>query len=946
MHGRRKSDRRAPSAWRLFAKASTALCGPFAASFRQGGKSVFFRKPDSDVTAVLLTTGEPTTQSALESLRRQTAPVRDLVVVSDVRPFHKALNDGVARVATAFFVQVDADMILDPNCVASLRKAMRPNVGITVGHLRDAMMQQVVGVKLFRTECFAIAQFRDSISPDTDFVDEIARAGWRTVYVGAGRGLLSNSWATFGEHKPDYTSSYTYRKYLMEGRRYRHRGNLGGLVWQLGRLEQSKHPSAFVAQIAFARGFFRETNLDALGRMQGDDEFARLEAFLSAAEAVPVDLHVDLHSAPSRTPDRFRTWFQAGNAAFKANDPATFRHWMQMLKAQPHNSNDWTGKLALCQGLLATALDEKAIQDDYQRLSAFIAAADQRRFLDAPPPVSIPDPDDLLDDVMSYALDVGLRRFVVAPAGGAEYATARPGEGPSYCRTDAEVVIATDAKHRPRIRPPFRLFGNIVCTEPERMAGVFWCFDLLRAGYLFAHVPTSSGPHRVLLPRLFARNVLARGCRLAALLIRWSPNYSTAFAQVAKSRKPRYRPKTGHVLMVTTDLERGGSERQMLATASGLVDRGYRVRILAITRLEPCVPSFETELTRLGIPIEFVSDSVVFNRPSMRSPLGGLRSADCAALPGWFGERIASIATPIERHRPAVVHCWLDGPGIFGALAGCCLGAPRVLIQFGSTAVRAKRSERAELFRQAYQALVRNPAVTIVNNSKAGARDYEEWLGFPPGTIAVRYNGFILNSARTAAPAETTRLRVSLGLPPEAPVVGTVMRFVPEKDPDLWLDTAAEIAKSRPNVRFLVGGFGVLEQDMRRRIEALGLGGRVVLAGPVTDAGLVYSAMDVVLLTSAIEGLPNVMIEAQAVGRPVVAPDVGGTREALSEGRTGVIVRPRSASNLAKAVVGMLDDTAWRERVRTEGPDFVAQHFGLDRMVTETLEHYRFVTER
>jgi glycosyltransferase involved in cell wall biosynthesis len=98
--------------------------------------------------------------------------------------------------------------------------------------------------------------------------------------------------------------------------------------------------------------------------------------------------------------------------------------------------------------------------------------------------------------------------------------------------------------------------------------------------------------------------------------------------------------------------------------------------------------------------------------------------------------------------------------------------------------------------------------------------------------------------------------------------------------------------------------------------------------------------MDVVLLTSAVEGLPNVMIEAQAVGRPVVATDVGGTREALLEGRTGIIVPQRQPESLAKAVITMLDDVNRRVRIRTEGPKFVARRFGLERMVDETLGYY------
>ena len=266
------------------------------------------------------------------------------------------------------------------------------------------------------------------------------------------------------------------------------------------------------------------------------------------------------------------------------------------------------------------------------------------------------------------------------------------------------------------------------------------------------------------------------------------------------------------------------------------------------------------------------------------------------------------------------------------------MGTPRIVIQIGSTAIVRRHGGSNELLRQAYRALARNPAVAIVNNSTAGARDNEEWIGLQPETIAVLHNGFVPDTTRTPSLEDTARYRTSLGLSAGRPVVGTVMRFVAEKDPDLWLDTAAEIARSRPDVRFLIAGFGALEQNIITRIEALDLCGRVVLAGPVTDAGLVYSAMDVVLLSSAIEGTPNVMIEAQAVGRPVVAPDVGGTSDALLEGRTGLIARPRSAANLAKAVITLLDDVDWRERIRTEGPAFVAERFGFERMIDETLE--------
>jgi glycosyltransferase involved in cell wall biosynthesis len=114
----------------------------------------------------------------------------------------------------------------------------------------------------------------------------------------------------------------------------------------------------------------------------------------------------------------------------------------------------------------------------------------------------------------------------------------------------------------------------------------------------------------------------------------------------------------------------------------------------------------------------------------------------------------------------------------------------------------------------------------------------------------------------------------------------------------------------------------------------------VVIAEAPTDVGLVYASLDVVLLTSVVEGTPNVLIEAQVAGRPVVTVDAGGTAEAVSIGRTGRVVADRSAQRLAAAVIDMLDDPTWASRARMEGPGFIASTFDADRMVRETLALY------
>ena len=131
---------------------------------------------------------------------------------------------------------------------------------------------------------------------------------------------------------------------------------------------------------------------------------------------------------------------------------------------------------------------------------------------------------------------------------------------------------------------------------------------------------------------------------------------------------------------------------------------------------------------------------------------------------------------------------------------------------------------------------------------------------------------------RKPASHEVSEFRRRYGLNDDTPIVGTLMRFVRNKDPELWIDVAAQIAAAKPEVHFLIGGYGEMEGAIARRIRALGLDDRMIPVGAIDDIGLFFAAIDVVLLTSIAEGTPNVLIEAQAAGRPVVAPECGRCR--------------------------------------------------------------------
>jgi len=361
-------------------------------------------RPKDDVSAVVLTLGESTADEAIHCLAVQTRPLREVIVVKDTKPFHRALNQGARLVQTPFFVQVDADMLLDPPCVARLRRGMRRDTGIVVAQLRDALIGRVVGVKLFRRACFSGAEFRDSVSPDTDFGAEIAAAGWKTVYVGKPRKLGAGAWKTYGEHRPSYTPEYTFRKYVLEGRRYRYRNSLGGIRWHFSRLEASRHPSAVVAQVALAHGIFSDGERDMLGRERGD-EFELIERFLSGADRdgrpetrgpsrtfEPARLALGGSATPRAldAPPRelFHRFYEIGVDLLLAGSVAAFMGYLAALGATRRDDAAWISKIGICHGLCAGVAPDarNRIDEEWLLLQEFLAtpAPEQAAQVDGP----------------------------------------------------------------------------------------------------------------------------------------------------------------------------------------------------------------------------------------------------------------------------------------------------------------------------------------------------------------------------------------------------------------------------------------------------------------------------------------------------------------------------------------------------------------------------------
>lgn len=400
---------------------------------------------------------------------------------------------------------------------------------------------------------------------------------------------------------------------------------------------------------------------------------------------------------------------------------------------------------------------------------------------------------------------------------------------------------------------------------------------------------------------------------------------------------PDYVP--GRVVVVCGNLAPGGAERQVANTLVGLKAAGLNDVHFLAHYLNPGPARLDFHLERVraaGVPAREIERVITdLNDPALPERL----RATIGVLPGGLVLDIANLVLEFERAKPEIVHAWLDWDNVRSGIAAAIAGVPKIVVSGRNLAPHNFTLYQAYMD-GAYRVLARHDRVRILNNSHAGATSYAEWIGCSPDRIKVLHNGLDLSGFTPPSSDARARERAALGIPADATVVGGVFRFDEEKRPLLWIATALTVAKARPDVRFLLFGQGSLQAQMEAEISAAGMNDRFMLAGVTTTPLKAMALMDVFMLVSHGEGLPNVLIEAQATGAAVVATKVGGAPETVEEGVTGWIVDTSAPNEIAARVLTLIDDPSSLKRARTEGPRLVNERFGLDKMIRETLDVY------
>lgn len=194
------------------------------------------------------------------------------------------------------------------------------------------------------------------------------------------------------------------------------------------------------------------------------------------------------------------------------------------------------------------------------------------------------------------------------------------------------------------------------------------------------------------------------------------------------------------------------------------------------------------------------------------------------------------------------------------------------------------------------------------------------WLD--PARVSVIYNGVDADACASAPPAE-------LALPAGALAIGYVGRIEPSKGLAELADAWPRVAAAFPGAHLVIVGRGTFEAELRARLA----GQRVLFTGHRADLASVMAALDLLVLPSYSEGVPNVVMEAMAASKAVLATAVSGVPELVVDGQTGLLIPPRDADALAAGLVRLGGDAALRARMGFAGMARVRGHFTLERMV-------------
>ncbi|HKB08521.1 MAG TPA: glycosyltransferase [Candidatus Polarisedimenticolia bacterium] len=370
---------------------------------------------------------------------------------------------------------------------------------------------------------------------------------------------------------------------------------------------------------------------------------------------------------------------------------------------------------------------------------------------------------------------------------------------------------------------------------------------------------------------------------------------------------PAARGGRPRVLILTIGFSVGGAEQLILTTAPRLQRDGFEVTVA-------CLKGWGL----LGDELE----------------ARGVRALALGARRKWDLKAMGRLLSVLKRDRIQIIRAHLFWANIVARIVGRLASVPVVVTThhdtFGWMRWPHRLAER-----------ITAPLSDVVTTcSEAVRREALAMFGMRPGRVRTLRNAIEIPDAAPDAAARE-RVRRDLGASTDDLLVGTLGRLdEPKKGLAVFLAAARLLTRELPRVRFAIVGDGPARSGLEERAAREGVSHCTVFPGLRRDVSEVMRAFDLFVLPSLWEGFGITLLEAMAVGTPIVASRVGGIPEVVEDGVTGLLVRPGDAPALAAACAQILRNRQRAEQMSRAGMDRVRSEFEIERLVREIEELY------
>jgi sugar transferase (PEP-CTERM/EpsH1 system associated) len=299
---------------------------------------------------------------------------------------------------------------------------------------------------------------------------------------------------------------------------------------------------------------------------------------------------------------------------------------------------------------------------------------------------------------------------------------------------------------------------------------------------------------------------------------------------------------------------------------------------------------------------------------------------------------VLRLALLFRRDRPHIVHTHTWSTLVEGVLAAKIARVP-ILIHGEHGTLR--KESRPHVYAQRMFWRCADIVLAVSGSLK---QHLVREVGFPAERIIPIQNG--VDTDRFRPNGERTAQREALGWPTSGIIVGSVGRLVSVKNHASLLIAAARVAQQVPQLTLALVGDGPLDGELKTLAQQLGIADRVLFLGCRDDVPNLLNAMDIFVLPSLREGMPNALLEAMACGLPVIASEVGGATEIVRDGENGLLVYPTDVERLSQHLYQLVLSPERRHAMGMAGRRYVEQEFKMEHMVNKYTNLYLALTER